>query len=87
VGVIYGRETLSVHIVVWNSPKQIINPNKKVEILNINPYKEDFKRGEYQDREEDFYDQYIENQQVDDNHYPERKTHLPKTKEKEIPRV
>jgi hypothetical protein len=41
-----------------------------------------FKRGEYQDREEDFYDQYIENQHVDDNHYPEEKPTYQKPRKK-----
>ena len=30
------------------------------------PLQQRYKRGEYQDREEDFYDQYIENQYIDE---------------------
>ena len=57
-------------------------PQQKSGNSEYKPLQGRFIRGEYQDREEDFYDQYIDNQYVDNDYYQEEKPNYQKPKKK-----
>ena len=57
-------------------------PQQKSKNSEYKPLQGRFIRGEYQDREDDFYDQYIDNQYVDNDYYQEEKPNYQKPKKK-----
>ncbi len=80
-GYIRKRDTFCPHCGM-----ELTSPNYKPQQKNKNseykPLQGRFIRGEYQDREDDFYDQYIDNQYVDNDYYQEEKPNFQKPKKK-----
>lgn len=79
-GYIRKRDTFCPHCGM-----ELTQANYKPQQKNNSEYKPlqgRFVRGEYQDREEDLDDHYIENQKADDNYYPEEKPTYQKPRKK-----
>lgn len=77
-GYIKRRDTYCPHCGV-KLRRSDYKPPQKNRNSEYKPLQGKYKRGEYQDREDDFYDQYLENQYVEEKrptyHEPRKKKH------------